>query len=83
MVGLSDSLEDYERSGFTPEVQARAHAHFAEAYGACRSTSRVRPRMADRPCRRAAAVVAARLHAPAHEWRLLRGAARAAPPPAR
>jgi predicted DsbA family dithiol-disulfide isomerase len=70
MVGLSESVEAFAAIGFTPERQARAHEHFAERYGMPFELS-VMPRMAATvpACQ---AVVAARLHAPDREWRLLR-----------
>src|SRR4051794_7076076 len=70
MVGLSASPADYLDRGFTPDVQARALAQIAREHGMPIDTA-VRPRMAATlpACR---AVVAARLHAPDHERRLLR-----------
>ncbi|MGI8629888.1 MAG: DsbA family oxidoreductase [Solirubrobacteraceae bacterium] len=70
MVGLSESPEDYERSGFTPERQSAAFARIADRHGMPFDTT-LRPRMAATvpACR---AVVAARLHAPQHERGLLR-----------
>jgi len=70
MVGLSESPEDYVERGFTPERQSQAFASIAQDHGMPIDTS-LRPRMAATlpACR---AVVAARLHAPANERRLLR-----------
>jgi hypothetical protein len=70
MVGLSSSPDDYEERGFTPERQASAFAKIAGEHGMPIDTS-VRPRMAATlpACR---AVVAARLHQPESERRLLR-----------
>src|SRR5919205_2967949 len=70
LVGLSESPADYEGRGFTPERQSEAFKAIAREHGMPIDTS-VRPRMAATvpACR---AVVAARLHAPDHERRLLR-----------
>ena len=70
MVGLSDSPEHYESSGFTPDRQVAAFKKIAHDHGMPIDTAR-RPRMAATmpACR---AVVAARLHAPERERRLLR-----------
>jgi predicted DsbA family dithiol-disulfide isomerase len=70
MVVLSDDPEDYVKKGFTPAKQASAFAKIAREHGMPIDTSE-RPRMsASEPACRA--VVAARLHAPAHERSLLR-----------
>lgn len=70
MVVLADRGEEYEQRGFTSDVQARAFATMARDHGMPIDTS-VRPRMAatEPACR---AIVAARLHAPEAESRLLR-----------
>ncbi len=70
MVGLADSAEHYEQIGFTPDVQASAHAKIAAEHRMPIDT-RERPRMAATmpACR---AVVAARRHAPEAERLLLR-----------
>src|SRR3954452_13629990 len=70
MVGLADSPAHYEEMGFTPERQSSAYKKIAAEHGIQIATA-ARPRMAATPpaCR---AVVAARLHAPDHERRLLR-----------
>jgi predicted DsbA family dithiol-disulfide isomerase len=70
MVVLADAPEDYDAKGFTPEKQSRAFAAIAHDHGMPMDTAE-RPRMAatEPACR---AVVAARLHAPAAEERLLR-----------
>ncbi len=62
VVGLSESPEDYDRSGFDPPRQAKAFTSIAESHGMPIDT-RERPRMAATvpACR---AVVAARRHAP-------------------
>jgi predicted DsbA family dithiol-disulfide isomerase len=70
MVVLSESPEDYESKGFTPERQADAFARIAHEHGMPIDTMQ-RPRMAATlpACE---AVVAARLHAPDHMRVLLR-----------
>src|SRR3954452_14269131 len=70
LVGLAESPEEYVDRGFTPERQAQAFSTIAREHGMPIDTSH-RPRMAATlpACR---AVVAARLHAPEHERRLLR-----------
>src|SRR3954451_19931096 len=70
LVGLAESPEEYVDRGFTPERQAHAFATIAREHGMPIDTAQ-RPRMAATvpACR---AVVAARLHAPEHERRLLR-----------
>ena len=70
MVGLSESPKDYLERGFTPARQSQAFAAIARDHGMPIDTAE-RPRMAATvpACR---AVIAARLHAPAHERRLLR-----------
>src|SRR3954453_20529634 len=70
MVGLAESPDEYVDRGFTPERQSHAFATIAREHGMPIDTSQ-RPRMAATlpACR---AVVAARLHAPEHERRLLR-----------
>src|SRR4051794_24083440 len=70
MVVLSESPDEYVDRGFTPERQSHAFATIAREHGMPIDTSQ-RPRMAATlpACR---AVVAARLHAPEHERRLLR-----------
>jgi predicted DsbA family dithiol-disulfide isomerase len=70
MVVLSESVDSYAGSGFTPERLAAALVHFAEEYGMPIETG-VRARMsATLPA--CAAVVAARLNAPEFERPLLR-----------
>jgi predicted DsbA family dithiol-disulfide isomerase len=70
MVVLSQSPDDYEAKGFTPERQVGALETIRERYGMPIDTS-LRPRMMAtvHACR---AVVAARLHAPERERALLR-----------
>ena len=70
MVVLSDSSDEFESKGFTPEKMASAFAKMSREHGMPMDTS-VRERMAASApaCR---AVVAARLHAPASEDALLR-----------
>jgi len=70
LVGLADSPDVYVNLGFTPELQAGAHAQMAARYGMPFDLT-VRPRMSATvpACR---AVVAARLAAPERAWRLLR-----------
>jgi predicted DsbA family dithiol-disulfide isomerase len=70
MVGLAESPDEYAERGFTPERQSSAFASIARDHGMPIDTSQ-RPRMAATlpACR---AVVAARLHAPDRERRLLR-----------
>jgi predicted DsbA family dithiol-disulfide isomerase len=70
MVGLADSPEHYLEMGFGPDQQSRAYKRIAHDHGMPIDTA-VRPRMAATmpACR---AVVAARLHAPEHERRVLR-----------
>jgi predicted DsbA family dithiol-disulfide isomerase len=70
MVGLAESPEEYLDRGFTPQRQSGAFAMIAREHGMPIDTS-VRPRVAATvpACR---AVVAARLHAPDRERRLLR-----------
>jgi len=70
MVVLSESAEDYELSGFTPERQSAAFSRIAHEHGMPMDT-RQRARMAATlpACR---AVVAARLRSPDHERPLLR-----------
>jgi predicted DsbA family dithiol-disulfide isomerase len=70
MVGLAESPDEYVERGFTPERQSQAFTSIARDHGMPIDTS-TRPRMAATlpACR---AVVAARLHAPDHERRLLR-----------
>jgi predicted DsbA family dithiol-disulfide isomerase len=70
MVGLSESPEDYEDKGFTPEKQAAAFTRIAEEHGMPIDASE-RPRMAATmpACR---AVVAAQLNAPERATQLLR-----------
>jgi predicted DsbA family dithiol-disulfide isomerase len=70
LVGLSETPEDYVAKGFTPEKQSRSFAAIARDHGMPIDSS-LRPRMAATipACR---AVVAARLHAPEAERRLLR-----------
>jgi predicted DsbA family dithiol-disulfide isomerase len=70
LVGLADSPEHYESTGFTPDVQAKAHAKIAAEHGMPIDT-RERPRMAATipACR---AVVATRLYAPGKERLVLR-----------
>jgi predicted DsbA family dithiol-disulfide isomerase len=70
MVVLAEDPEEYLERDFTPERQSAAFASIARAHGMPIDT-RVRPRMAATApaCR---AVVAARLHAPERERRLLR-----------
>jgi len=70
MVVLSESPDDYREKGFDPEKQARAFLRIAIDHGMPIDTS-VRPRMtATAPACRA--VVATRVHAPAHAADLLR-----------
>jgi predicted DsbA family dithiol-disulfide isomerase len=70
LVGLAESPDEYVERGFTPERQSQAFASISREHGMPIDTSQ-RPRMAATvpACR---AVVAARLHAPEHERRLLR-----------
>jgi predicted DsbA family dithiol-disulfide isomerase len=70
MVVLSDSGEEYEAKGFTPEKMSSAFAKLARDHGMPIDTA-LRPRMAgtEPACR---AVVAARLRAPEAEDALLR-----------
>jgi predicted DsbA family dithiol-disulfide isomerase len=70
MVGLSESAEEYEEKGFTPERQAGAFGKIAREHGMPIDTSE-RPRMAASvpACR---AFVGARLHAPESALALLR-----------
>jgi predicted DsbA family dithiol-disulfide isomerase len=70
MVVLAEDPREYLERDFTPERQSAAFATIARQHGMPIDT-RLRPRMAATApaCR---AVVAARLHAPAHERRLLR-----------
>lgn len=70
MVVLSESPEDYDRRGFTVEKQSAGLKVLQEKYG-MPIDWRLRPRMTAtvHACR---AVVAARLHQPEREWRLLR-----------
>src|SRR3954452_13482412 len=70
LVGLAESPDEYVDRGFTPERQSQSFATIAREHGMPIDTS-LRPRMAATlpACR---AVVAARLHAPEHERRLLR-----------
>jgi predicted DsbA family dithiol-disulfide isomerase len=70
VVGLAESPEEYVERGFTPERQSQAFGSIAREHGMPIDTTQ-RPRMAATvpACR---AVVAARLHAPEHERRLLR-----------
>jgi predicted DsbA family dithiol-disulfide isomerase len=70
MVGLAESPDDYVERGFTPQRQSQAFTSIARDHGMPIDTSQ-RPRMAATlpACR---AIVAARLHAPDHERRLLR-----------
>src|SRR5690349_103044 len=70
VVGLASSPRDYEERGFTPEKQAASFRRIAAEHGMPIDT-RPRPRMAATmpACR---AIVAARLHAPERERRLLR-----------
>jgi predicted DsbA family dithiol-disulfide isomerase len=70
LVVLSESPDDYEAKGFTPERQVGALESIQRRYGMPIDTSR-RPRMVAtvHACR---AVVAARIHAPEHERALLR-----------
>lgn len=70
MVGLADSPAHYEEMGFGPPQQARSLRRIAHEHGMPIDTSE-RPRMAATmaACR---AIVAARLHAPERERRLLR-----------
>lgn len=70
MVVLSQSSDDYERSGFTPERQAGAFARIACEHGMPIDTSQ-RPRMAA-TAPACEAVVGARLHAATRERPLLR-----------
>ncbi len=70
LVGLSESSEEYEEKGFTPERFARECKTIAQEHG-MPIDSQVRPRMsATMPACRA--IVAARLHAPDKERTLLR-----------
>jgi predicted DsbA family dithiol-disulfide isomerase len=70
MVVLSESPADYERKGFTVEKLSSGLRDIQRRYG-MPIDWRMRPRMhATAPACRA--VVAARLHAPEREWRLLR-----------
>ena len=70
VVGLSESPEDYASRDLTPEWFAEANRKIAADHQMPMDT-RVRPRMsATMPACRA--IVAARLHAPEHERRLLR-----------
>ena len=70
MVVLARSPDDYERKGFTTERQSESFRRIAEDHGMPIDTAR-RPRMAATlpACR---AIVAAGLHASAHQRRLLR-----------
>jgi predicted DsbA family dithiol-disulfide isomerase len=70
VVGLAKDPRQYATRGFTPEKQAAAFRHIARDHGMPIDTS-VRPRMAATvpACR---TIVAARMHAPGHERRLLR-----------
>jgi predicted DsbA family dithiol-disulfide isomerase len=70
LVGLAESPDEYVDRGFTPERQSHSFATISREHGMPIDTSQ-RPRMAATvpACR---AVVAARLHAPEHERRLLR-----------
>jgi predicted DsbA family dithiol-disulfide isomerase len=70
MVGLAESVHEYEERGFTPARQAEAFANIARDHGMPIDT-RERPRMAATlpACR---AVVATRLNAPERERGLLR-----------
>jgi predicted DsbA family dithiol-disulfide isomerase len=70
MVVLSQSPDEYDAKGFTPERQAEAMEDIQRRYGMPIDPRR-RPRMVAtvHACR---AVVAARLHAPEHERALLR-----------
>ncbi len=70
MVVLSDSPEDYESKGFTPERQSAAFARIAHEHGMPINTAQRARMAATRPA--CEAVVAARLRAPAHERPLLR-----------
>lgn len=70
MIGLTSEPDEYHRRGFTPERAAVAFAGFAERYGMpLETTPRSRMGATVPACR---AVVAARLHAPHLEARLLR-----------
>ena len=70
MVVLSESPEDYLERGFTPDKQAESYRRLRREHG-MPIDAHERPRMpaTEVACR---AVVAARLHAPAHERALLR-----------
>src|SRR5919199_2620609 len=70
MVVLSESPEDYLERGFTPDQQAESYRRLRREHGTP-IDAHERPRMpaTEVACR---AVVAARLHAPAHERALLR-----------
>ncbi|HSD78746.1 MAG TPA: DsbA family protein [Solirubrobacteraceae bacterium] len=70
MVVLARSPDDYERKGFTTDRQSESFRRIAEDHGMPIDTAR-RPRMAATlpACR---AIVAAGLHASAHQRRLLR-----------
>jgi predicted DsbA family dithiol-disulfide isomerase len=70
MVGLSATPQEYLDRGFTPESQAAGYKRISHVHGMPMDTT-VRPRMiATVPACRA--VIAARLHTPEHERRLLR-----------
>src|SRR3954471_13233573 len=70
MVVLAEARSDYADKGFTPEKMAAGAEHLGALYG-MPMTTEVKPAVAATApaCR---AVVAARLHAPDREWRLLR-----------
>lgn len=70
MVVLSEHIEDYAKKGLTAEILASGSDRLAREHGMPMDT-RVKPRLwATEPACRA--VVAAREHAPALEWLLLR-----------
>lgn len=70
LVGLSESAEEYEAKGFTPEFFSESNRKMSAEHGMPMDT-RTQSRMsATLPACRA--VVAARLHAPDKEWLLLR-----------
>lgn len=70
LVVLAETPEEYTSKGFTVEMMAKGTEQLAREHGMPMSTA-VRPRMAA-TAPACLAVVAARLHAPAHEWPLLR-----------
>src|SRR3954465_5742065 len=70
LVGLAESPDEYVDRGFTPERQSQSFATIAREHGMPIDTSLPPPMAATLPACRA--VVAARLHAPEHERRLLR-----------